>query len=185
MPEFDSTIRYRDIPDFCGYKAGTDGSIWTCLHRGRRRLYVPGPNWRLKAQADKGGGYCIVSLRNRLYRVARIILQTFAGPCPKGMEACHNDGNPLNNTLSNLRWDTRRANHADKWRHGTMRCGELAHGAKLTPEIVRVLRAEYQAALGRHRKLPNGHAAALAQKHGIKPKTINKIMRGDTWAWMP
>lgn len=36
-----------------------------------------------------------------------------------GMEVCHNDGDPYNNRLENLRWDTRSGNHNDKHRHGT------------------------------------------------------------------
>lgn len=49
--------------------------------------------------------------------VHRLILEAFNGPCPEGMEACHNDGNAANNTLSNLRWDTRRANADDRVLH--------------------------------------------------------------------
>src|SRR5688500_4928598 len=38
-------------------------------------------------------------------RIHRLVLMAFVGPCPAGMEGCHNDGNPLNNALDNLRWD--------------------------------------------------------------------------------
>ena len=34
------------------------------------------------------------------------------------MEGCHNDGNPLNNRLENLRWDTHLENCRDTIRHG-------------------------------------------------------------------
>lgn len=46
--------------------------------------------------------------------IHRVVLEAFRGPCPEGMEACHNDGNPENNNLSNLRWDTPKANAADR-----------------------------------------------------------------------
>ncbi len=36
------------------------------------------------------------------------------------MEGCHNNGNPADNRLSNLRWDTPANNCADKRRHGTI-----------------------------------------------------------------
>ena len=57
-----------------------------------------------------GAGRLYVSLhkngkRNNLY-VHRLVLITFVGPCPEGMECCHKDDNPLNNRLENLRWDT-------------------------------------------------------------------------------
>lgn len=51
--------------------------------------------------------------------VHRLVLIAFVGPCPQGMEACHNDGNPANNHLSNLRWDTHKSNMEDKVKHGT------------------------------------------------------------------
>ena len=49
----------------------------------------------------------------------RLVLESFIGPCPDGMEGCHNDGDPANNTAENLRWDTRHANIMDSIRHGT------------------------------------------------------------------
>lgn len=53
--------------------------------------------------------------------VHRVVLEAFIGPCPEGMECCHNDGNPQNNRLENLRWDTKTNNGADTRRHGTAR----------------------------------------------------------------
>lgn len=48
----------------------------------------------------------------------RLVLTVFVGPCPEGMEGCHNDGDPSNNHVSNLRWDTRRSNILDAIKHG-------------------------------------------------------------------
>jgi len=48
------------------------------------------------------------------------------------MEGCHSDGNPSNNRLSNLRWDTRSANYDDARRHGTAAIGDRNAGTKLT-----------------------------------------------------
>lgn len=56
--------------------------------------------------------------RNERFSVHRLVLAAFVGPCPDGMEACHDDDNPRNNRLSNLRWDTKSANHRDKVRNG-------------------------------------------------------------------
>lgn len=63
--------------------------------------------------------------------VHRAVLEAFVGPCPPGMECCHNDGDPTNNHVSNLRWDTHAANMADRARHGThasRRRTECPHG---------------------------------------------------------
>lgn len=53
--------------------------------------------------------------------VHRIVLEAFVGPCPAGLEGCHNDGDPTNNCLVNLRWDTHQNNNLDKRRDGTHR----------------------------------------------------------------
>jgi hypothetical protein len=51
-------------------------------------------------------------------KVHRLVLEAFVGPCPDGMEACHNDGVRSNAKLTNLRWDTPSANQHDTVRHG-------------------------------------------------------------------
>lgn len=51
--------------------------------------------------------------------VHRLVLEAFIGPCPSGQECCHDDGDPANNHLGNLRWDSRSENHLDRVRHGT------------------------------------------------------------------
>lgn len=56
----------------------------------------------------------------RKYQYVHILVLTaFYGPCPEGMEGCHHDGDPLNNRLGNLRWDTHVGNVSDSIRHGT------------------------------------------------------------------
>jgi hypothetical protein len=52
--------------------------------------------------------------------VHRIVIETFDKPCPAGFECCHNDGNPKNNLITNLRWDTPQNNSNDKKIHGTI-----------------------------------------------------------------
>lgn len=56
-------------------------------------------------------------------RVHRLVAAAFLGPCPDGMEVCHNDGNSVNNIISNLRYDTRANNCLDRRREGT-HCGQ-------------------------------------------------------------
>jgi hypothetical protein len=46
-----------------------------------------------------------------------LVLTTFVGPRPDGHEGCHNNGEPSDNRLVNLRWDTPCANQADKLVH--------------------------------------------------------------------
>lgn len=58
------------------------------------------------------------NFKTKLY-VHQAVLLAWIGPRPDGMEACHNDGNHKNNTVENLRWDTRSANRLDAIKHGT------------------------------------------------------------------
>lgn len=47
----------------------------------------------------------------------RLVLESFVGPCPDGMEGCHApDKDTENNALWNLRWDTHKSNVADRSR---------------------------------------------------------------------
>lgn len=65
-------------------------------------------------------------LKVKLYRpdqskhwlVHRLVLTTFVGPCPEGLESCHWDDDKTNNHLWNLRWDTHAANLLDAVRNG-------------------------------------------------------------------
>lgn len=52
--------------------------------------------------------------------VHHLVLITFVGERPEGAECCHNQNNPSNNNLVNLRWDTHLANVLDKEKHGTV-----------------------------------------------------------------
>ena len=86
----------------------------------------------------RGDGYVFASLRDQDGRrkkigVHRLVLLSHSGPGDDGMECAHNDGNPGNNKLSNLRWATRSDNHLDKREHGTMHrpVGEKSPFAKL------------------------------------------------------
>lgn len=65
--------------------------------------------------------------QRKLARVHTLVLEAFVSPRPDGLEACHGDGDPLNNRLSNLRWDTRSANEFDKIKHGNHNKARRTH----------------------------------------------------------
>ncbi|WP_341258240.1 NUMOD4 motif-containing HNH endonuclease [Gordonia malaquae] len=71
--------------------------------------------------------------------VHRLVLESFVGPRPDGMEACHNDSDGTNNHLQNLRWDTRKENAADRVRAGravgwNSKKTQCKRGHEFTPE---------------------------------------------------
>lgn len=80
------------------------------------------PGRLLKTPASTGGYLRVTLSKEGLLKgrpVHVLVLEAFSGarPSPEH-DACHWDGNPSNNRIENLRWDTKSANMADKMRHG-------------------------------------------------------------------
>ena len=100
----------------------------------------------------------------------KAVLEAFVGLRPQGMEGCHNDGNPWNNHLSNLRWDTPRNNQLDRAKHGTSNRGERCAAAKLTEAQVRAILTDTRL------------QRIIAAKYGVRENTISRIKSGKRWA---
>jgi hypothetical protein len=83
-------------------------------------MSVPG---RIRVQVLNRNGYYYVQLVGNGVRVTRLVahlvLETFVGPRPSGMEACHGPLGGAENRLDNLRWDSVGENSLDRRRHGT------------------------------------------------------------------
>lgn len=108
---------WRDIPGFDCYQASSDGQIRS-LPIGRMRGVVLRPSITKKGYRN----YALSVNGASKYRQGhRLVLEAFVGPCPEGMEACHNNGNPGDNRLENLRWDTRSSNSLDRLKHAKFR----------------------------------------------------------------
>lgn len=139
-----STVEYRLVEGYPIYRVGSDGSVWTKWMPGLRPPKL-GNRWRIMKQfRNKPDGYLCVSLSPsaQIKLVHRLVLAAFIGPCPKGMEGCHNDGNKRNNSRSNLRWDTRKNNVGDREKHGTAGRGENHSRAKYTEDFIRAIRRD-------------------------------------------
>jgi hypothetical protein len=91
-----------------------------------------------------GDGYRILALqrdsRAHTVYVHAIVLETFIGPCPEGMQCRHLNGNKTDNRLENLQWGTPLQNAEDRDRHGTHSRGEKHHKARLSDAEVSDLR---------------------------------------------
>ena len=85
----------------------------------------------LRAHPERKGSSMLVSLcrdgKQKTFTVHGLVLRTFVGPPPPGMECCHADGDVTNNRMSNLRWDTHAANEDDKRKHGTNHNASKTH----------------------------------------------------------
>jgi len=99
----------------------------------------------------------------------KLVMEAFVGKRPEGMECCHADGNPWNNELSNLRWDSRTNNSQDKFKHGTQKMGEKHPMSKLTVEKVLAIRQDNRL----HR--------IIAVEYGVSQPTISEIKSRKSW----
>lgn len=108
------------------YEVSDHGRIKTCA---RIQVQKNGTRYPVKERIrklvalEKRGGYYAITLSRagsvELKYIHVMVLEAFAGPRPAGKVACHNDGVPTNNHISNLRWDSPTGNNFDKQRHGT------------------------------------------------------------------
>lgn len=110
----------RSIPGFPNYSVTRDGKIWT-----HARPRVRG-GW-MKTDTHEGG-YSYVNARVdgrqvKLY-AHRAVALAWIGECPEGKPfACHSDGDPANNDVSNLYWGDQFDNMSDMVAHGKSRLG--------------------------------------------------------------
>jgi len=103
-------------------------------------------------------------------RIHTLVLEAFIGPRPAGFDGCHNNGDPQDNRVGNLRWDTRTGNMQDANRHGTFRvAGEDNPASKLTADDVRTIRESADT------------GASLANRLGVSQASVSNVRRGRTW----
>jgi hypothetical protein len=115
------------------YEVSDHGSVRSLdrliTHRGRAGSLVQRPHrGRVLELVHHPAGYLATTIGGQSRLVHRLVARAFLGPpVEKGMEVCHWDGNPTNNSLSNLRWDTRSGNKLDEVRHGTHASAKKSH----------------------------------------------------------
>jgi hypothetical protein len=140
----------------------------------RGKVLKPSP----RKKGERVVCYVVNLGRDNMRRVHRLVLEAFVGPAPEGDEGCHNDGNPANNALSNLRWDSHPANMAD----------QIAHGTKVNPPILRgedhpqTKLTSADVSFIRRQRLKRGDRGRLAARFGVSNTTITRIIDRKVWA---
>lgn len=163
------TIEYRPIKGYSRYRVGSDGSVWA---------FFKSTGWKMRRLKLCRDGYWRVDLTDatgavKYCAVHRLVLEAFVGPCPEGMEGCH-DPSPdkSNNALSNLKWGTKRDNAADRIRHGNQPRGVKVKHAKLTPAKAACIRILCAA----------GHSQIVVGRNfGVCQTVVSKIVLGKIW----
>lgn len=134
-----STERWLPIPGYEGlYEVSERGEVRSLDRIDALGRLRPG---QMRRPYRDHGGYLRVALAadgtKRALAVHHLVLLAFVGPRPTGTEGCHWDGDPENNHLSNLRWDTHGSNMRDSVRNGTHRNAHVTHcprGHEYAPE---------------------------------------------------
>lgn len=164
------------VPGFTGYEVSDTGLVRSYLPAG----FGPPPDPpRILCANEDGDGYRRVYLRRdgrtHSKKIAWLVLEAFKGPRPKGMDSCHDNGNRQDDNLSNLRWDTRKKNLADREKHGTMNRGKRNGKATLGEDDIREIR----------RRAASGESqGSIAKCFGLQQSTVSKIKRRERWGWI-
>lgn len=170
-------VEFRAIEGFPFYCVSSMGDVYSCRTRGGQ--FGPwkkmSPEW---SHPGTSKARLFVGLRRQDKRIPhpktvhKLVLEAFVGPCPDGLEGCHNDGNPSNCAVSNLRWDTHKSNMDDRKKHGRNPNGVRNPAAKLSEAQVIEIRNLYK----------NGmYQKDIAPLFGVSKQCIQVICSGETW----
>jgi len=160
------------------YRIDRNGVVWSCRKRiGIGKTGGKG-SWKTLSGTIGIGGYPMVTLTKKLkcyrpHHVHRLVLETFVGPRPNGMECRHLDSNPRNCSLNNLEWNTKLVNQQDRHANRSDNRGERCGLAKLNWKEVRKIRKLY--ATGKY------WLQTLADRYGVSESSISSVVLQKTW----
>jgi hypothetical protein len=128
-------------------------------------------------------GYLFVSLCKggipKIHSLHRLVMATFIGPCPEGMEVNHKNGERTDARLENLEYISHRENiihgHRTLPRKPTSLRGDMLPNAVLNESIVREVLARYKA--GEIRK-------DIAVSMGLKRHLVYMVCSRKSWKWV-
>jgi hypothetical protein len=168
----------KPIPGFPGYQITTDGRVWS-----ESRKYSRIERW-LKPCIERGYLQVYLNKNGKSYRrrIHQLVLETYIGPCPEGMECRHLNGNSQDNKLENLKWGTPKENVQDAVRHGTHNCLRLGGqhtSSKLTEQNVRMIIYMYRTGLFTQQEIADSYNTCQTNIQGILSKRTWKHLWKD------
>lgn len=171
---------WKDIPGYEGlYRVSSEGKIkrlpsivTRVLHGKEIQQRVP------EKQLSTNGTYpglsiCKDGIPKRIY-VHHVVADVFLGPRPEGMQVCHNDGNPKNPSLNNLRYDTPVGNAEDRHLHGTHAKGEHNPVNKYDEEMIANIKHD----------LLHYPSHKVAEFWDMPKSTVRGIKQEQNWAFV-
>lgn len=171
---------WKDIPGYEGrYQVSDQGRVRSldqvvngfhpsrlgpCKHHRKGRILKPG--------RFTSSGHVSVVLGHGAHGspVHQLVMLAFVGPCPEGMEICHNNGDASDNRLENLRYDTRSENMRDIARLETPNKRRV-----LTKELIYAIREDLAS---------GATVTSLAKKYNASVSSISALKRGKTFQYI-
>jgi hypothetical protein len=167
---------FSDVWGAVGYRVGTDGSVWSRLEKqssGRGGIRTTlGTHWVRLVPIKGQGGYLGVTIGGGRKLIHRLVLESFVGPCPEGMQCRHLNGNRQDNRLVNLCWGTPVENWQDRKKHGHGTKGEANPASKLTRRLVQEIRK---------RRAAGDLLKVLAADYKVSVSLVGAICAGVVW----
>lgn len=170
---------WKSIKGYPDYEVSNLGRVRSWRLKGNTTKPVTEPRILKFATCGSGRKYYAVKLyrdnKGKSHRVHRLVLETFVGPMPEGLEVRHKDGDSFNNRLDNLVYGTHLENMADQKAHGTAvyHNGESHGMARLTEQDVLELRRRYaEGGVTQYQ---------LADEYGVDQTNISLIVRRKKW----
>lgn len=176
MKNYDSEI-WKDIPGHEGYQASSLGRVRSVDRVKVLTHWLSGKTFEktLKGKILSPAPYCKTEhLSLPLGRgtngipVHQLILMTFIGPCPKGMEVLHKNGISTDNRLENLRYGTRTENILDVY-------NDNGRWRKLSESQVQSIK---------NRLAKGEKGSKLADEFGVSQTIISQIKLGKIFWWV-
>ena len=169
---------WKDIPGYEGcYQASTAGRIKSIAHPvAGKNPYTGKPFIRMVSERilrpgrySKSGHVSVpLGRRTNGILVHRLVMRTFVGNCPEGMEVLHKNGNLVDNRLENLRYGTRTENILDVFYQGK-------RWRKLNVDDVQAIRFGISSGFT---------GVELSRMFGVSPTIISSIKKKRTFSWL-
>lgn len=162
-------VDYRIVKDYPDYRVGNDGSVWSKSFKGI---------WIEMHPSTNSDGYYQLKLYGLTIRSALVqylVLETFIGPCPSGMECCHRNDIKTDNRWTNLYWGTDQDNGKDRVRNGRSARGEQQAASVLLEEDIPIIKQRRE----------NGETLQeLADYYEVSPTAIRYAINGTNWKYV-
>jgi len=173
----DSEI-WKDIPGYEGeYQASSFGRIKSVERKVKSKNWYTGKLFyrTVSERILKPGQYCksghvsvVLHKGTNGKPVHQLVMRTFVGEPPKGMEVLHINGESTDNRMSNLRYGTRTDNILDVYRQG-------GKWRKFSVDDVVAIRFGLRCYIS---------GRELSMMYGVSEQTISNIKHGRIFSWL-